>query len=114
MHMAGFEQATIKIEKTQEFEELKGAILRVVAADRSGKFLKRVQGRGLRVRDLDAVIAKGVLDREDAAVARAGAAKLYQALTVSDRAQLKEFYLTQVEEVDQAMRHKFKKIYQYY
>jgi len=39
---------------------------------------------------------------------------LYQALPLSDQAQMREFYLSQLETVDIALRHKFKKLYQYY
>jgi hypothetical protein len=39
---------------------------------------------------------------------------LYAALPVSDQAQMKEFYLSRVEEVDSALRTKFQKLYQYY
>ncbi len=42
------------------------------------------------------------------------AAQLYQALPVSDQAQMREFYLSKLEGVDMALRHKFKKLYQYY
>jgi len=39
---------------------------------------------------------------------------LYQSLTMSDQALMREFYLSKIEEVDTALRHKFKKLYQYY
>jgi hypothetical protein len=35
-------------------------------------------------------------------------------LTVSDQAQIREFYLSRIEEIDADLRHKFKKLYQYY
>ena len=40
--------------------------------------------------------------------------QLYQALPVSDQAQMRELYLSKLETVDIALRHKFKKLYQYY
>jgi hypothetical protein len=40
--------------------------------------------------------------------------QLYQALPLSDQAQMREFYLSKLETVDIALRHKFKKLYQYY
>ena len=40
--------------------------------------------------------------------------QLYQALPLSDQAQMREFYLSKLETVDTALRHKFKKLYQYY
>jgi hypothetical protein len=42
------------------------------------------------------------------------AQELYQSLTLSDQAQMREFYLSKLEGVDSALRHKFKKLYQYY
>ena len=38
----------------------------------------------------------------------------YDALTTTDQAQIKEFYLFQLEEVSPALRAKFQKLYQYY
>jgi hypothetical protein len=42
------------------------------------------------------------------------ARQLYESLPVSDQAQMREFYLSKLEGVDVALRHKFKKLYQYY
>jgi hypothetical protein len=39
---------------------------------------------------------------------------LYGSLPVSDQALMREFYLSQLEGVDIGLRHKFKKLYQYY
>ena len=58
-----FEQATIKIEKEKEFEELKAAINRAFAPEKIQKYLKRVASAGLRIRDFDSVLAKGVLEQ---------------------------------------------------
>jgi len=53
---------------------------------------------------------------EDAVDSQAGlsAWQLYQALPVSDQAQMREFYLSRLEGIDATLRHKFKKLYQYY
>ena len=109
----GFEQATIKIEKPQEFAELRAAVEQAFQAAKVERFLKLLDRKGIRIRDFDAVLAAKVL--EDA-VGAAGfsASKLYQALTLSDQAQMREFYLSQLESVDQSLRHRFKKLYQYY
>ena len=114
--MAVFEKALIKVEREKEFGELKGAITRVFAQSKAEKFLKRLDSRGTRVRDWDAVLGSGALDREDETLAKSGttAQKLYEALTVSDQAQMREFYLSQIEEIDPALRTKFRKLYQYY
>ena len=107
-----FEQAAIKVEKEKEFAELKGAINRAFAPESVEKYLKRVAGSGLRIRDFDLVLAKGLLDQ----IARSeqGSKDLYSALTLTDQAQMKEFYLSKIEEVGTELRAKYQKIYQYY
>jgi hypothetical protein len=105
-----FEQATIKIEKEKEFEELKAAIERAFRPEAVERFLKRLQSKGLRVRDFGSILSKQILDGE----LEASAQSLHQALTVSDQAQMREFYLSKLEGVEQTLRHRFKKLYQYY
>jgi len=110
--MAGFQQAAIKVEKEQEFQELKGAIERALSAGKVEQFLKRLDSRSIRIRDFDAVLVSGALD------AGSGSGKsakdLYSVLTVSDQGQMREFYLFRIEEVDPKLRAKFQKLYQYY
>ncbi len=107
-----FEQATIKVEKEKEFGELKGAIIRAFAPERVENYLKKVASAGLRVRDFDSVLAKRVLEQVGAL---SGSAKdLYAALTLTDRAQMKEFYLSKIEEASPELRAKYQKLYQYY
>jgi hypothetical protein len=109
----GFEQATIRIEKEREFGDLKAALQQTFVADRVVKYLKALDGRKIRIRSLDAVLAANVIDAITGA--KAGTARsLYQALTVSDQAQMREFYLSRIEEVEPALREKFSKLYQYY
>ena len=108
-----FEPGTIKIEKEREFGDLKAAMEKAFAADRVTKYLKVLDSRKIRVRDLDAVFAADAIDR--AAGDNAGTARsLYSSLPVSDQAQMREFYLSKIEEVDPALRAKFHKLYQYY
>ena len=65
------------------------------------------------MRDLDAVFAADAIDA--AAGDKAGTARaLYRSLPVSDQSQMREFYLSKLEEVDTALRAKFHKLYQYY
>ena len=108
--MAGFEQAAIKVEREQEFQELKGAIERALSA--AEQFLKRLDSRSVRVRDFDAVLASGALDGGSGSGKTAK--DLYGALTVSDQAQMREFYLFRIEEVDPKLRGKFHKLFRYY
>jgi hypothetical protein len=107
-----FEQAAIKVEKAEEFARLQAAIEQAFLPEKVERFLKQLDRKGIRIRDLDAVLAKRVL--EDLAAPGTNAQHLYQALTLSDQAQIREFYLSKLEGVDVALRHKFKKLYQYY
>jgi hypothetical protein len=112
----GFEQAAIKIEKQQEFGELQAAVEHAFLPERVEGFLKRLDRKGIRIREFDAVLSARAL--EGVASGSAGTSlsawQLYQALPLSDQAQMREFYLSKLETVDTALRHKFKKLYQYY
>jgi hypothetical protein len=108
-----FEPGVIKVEKEREFGALKAAIEKAFAANGVTKFLKALDSRKIRVRDLDAVFAAGAIDR--AAGDNPGTARsLYGSLPVADQAQIREFYLSRIEEVDPVLRAKFHKLYQYY
>ena len=83
------------------------------STDRVAKYLKELESRKIRIRDLDAVFAADAIDW--ASGDKAGTARsLHGALLVSDQAQIREFYLSKIEEVDPALRAKFHKLYQYY
>jgi hypothetical protein len=115
--MMGFEQATIKIEKQQEFSKLQAAVEQAFLPDKVERFLKQLDRKRIRIREFDAVLSSRVL--EDAVGGSAGSSglsawQLYQALPLSDQAQMREFYLSKLETVDTALRHRFKKLYQYY
>jgi cobalamin biosynthesis protein CbiD len=107
----GFEQATIKVEKAQEFGALQAAIEQVFQSATVEQYLKQLDRKRIRVRDLNAVLAQKVLEGFAAGV---NAKQLYEALPLSDQAQMREFYLSKLETVEQSLRHRFKKLYQYY
>jgi hypothetical protein len=107
-----FEQAAIKVEKAQEFDRLQFAIEQAFLPAQVERFLKQLDRRRIRIRDLGAVLEKRVL--EDVAGPELNARQLYDSLPVSDQALTREFYLSKLEGVDVALRHKFKKLYQYY
>jgi len=108
----GFEQATIGVEREKEFEGLKSAIERAFNPEQVEAFLKRLQRGNVRVRDWESVL--GVLEKVNGPQSGETLRSLYTKLTVSDQAQIREFYLFRVEEVDPNLRTKFHKIYQYY
>ena len=112
--MVSFQPTAIRVEKEKEFEELRGAIDRALGPERVEKFLKRVRRSGARIRDLEVILARGVFEKVDDTLAKLGAQKLYQALTVSDQAQMREFYLSQSRRSGSALRTKFQQLYRYY
>jgi butyrate kinase len=113
-----FEQAAIKVEKTQEFARLQKAVDQAFLQDKVARFLKQLDRKGIRIRNFDAVLAQrlleGVVNPAGRGDSSFDAQQLYQSLPVSDQAQMREFYLSKLEGVEVALRHKFKKLYQYY
>ncbi len=107
-----FEQAAIKVEKAQEFARLQAAVEQAFLPEKAERFLKQLDRKGIRVRAFDAILAQQVL--ESVGGAGLNARQLYESLPVSDQAQMREFYLSKLEKIDVALRHKFRKLYQYY
>jgi hypothetical protein len=108
-----FEQATIKVEKAEDFGKLQAAVEQAFLPAKAERFLKQLDRKGIRVRDFDAILVGRLLE-EAAGDSNLNAQHLYQSLPVSDQAQMRELYLSKLEGVDIALRHKFKKLYQYY
>ena len=108
-----FEQATIKIEKVEQFQELQRAVEKAFSPETVKRFLKSLQRGKIRIRDFDAILVTKTLEAMTGQ-ADFSARRLYGALTLSDQAQMREFYLSKLETVDTELRHKFKKLYQYY
>ncbi len=111
-----FQQAGIQVEKLDEFEQLHSALTRIFAAGAVEKFLRLLQRKRVSIRNFDRVLREKLLEKSDLKLAKSGKAAqpLYDALTLSDQALMREFYLTTLEAVDQPLREKFNKIYRYY
>jgi len=112
----GFEQAGIKIEKEAEFAALKQSIERLLSAALIEKFFTKIQKSNIRIREFEAVLSKRLMEQVDENLAKSGksAQAVYDALTMTDKAQMREFYLTRIEEVNPEVRARFQKIYRYY
>jgi hypothetical protein len=110
-----FQQAGIAIERPDEFEQLRSALARVFASGAVEGFLRLLQRKSVPVRDFQRVLREKLLEQSDPALVQSGktAQQLYDSLTVSDQAQMREFYLTTLEAVDQSLRRKFNKLYRY-
>ncbi|HXY49519.1 MAG TPA: hypothetical protein VEI01_08735 [Terriglobales bacterium] len=111
-----FEKALIRVENEREFGELRQAIERVLAPGSVAGFLKRLAGKGVRIRDFDAVLDSRAIEQAGGLLQQSGisAKGLCDALTLSDRSQMREFYLLRIEEISPALRHRFHKLFQYY
>ena len=111
-----YQQAQIAVTKAAEFEQLKSALERIFSPAALDKFYRKLQSRTIAVREFEKIVGLGILESVDGTLAKSGttAKKLYEALTVSDQALMREFYLEKIEKVDQKVRQKYQKIYQYY
>ena len=116
MSQVGFQQAGIAIERPDEFEALRSSVQRAFSAANVEKFLKQLVANSVNVRDFETVLNKKLLERADTVLASSGttALSLWQQLTVADQGQIREFYLTTIEEIELGLRQKYNKIYRYY
>jgi hypothetical protein len=111
-----FQQPEIGVEKLEEFTQLQSALDRVFSAGAVDGFLRLLQRKGVPIRDFDRVLRERLLEQADPVLAKSGksARQWYDAVSVGDQAQIREFYLTALEAVDLPLRDKFKKLYRYY
>ena len=116
MSQVGFEQAGIAIERPEQFGALRSSIERVFSGANVETFLKKLVSNSVNVRDFETVLNKKLLEQVDARLASSGATALglWQQLTVADQGQMREFYLTAIEEIELGLRQKYNKIYRYY
>jgi len=110
-----YQQAQIPVQKTEEFEQLHSAIERIFASAVE-KFYAKLESKGIAVRDLATVLDKGILEKVDTVLAqqKRAAKQLYEELALSDQALMREYYLERIEQVDPAIRYKYRSIYRYY
>jgi hypothetical protein len=111
-----FQKALIAIENPESFGVLQSTIERVLAPARVESFLKRLVKRGVSIRNFEDVLNKRIFEDVDDTLKGSGksARSLYDALTVSDQAQMRELYLTSLESIEFGLREKYARIYRYY
>ena len=110
-----FQQAGLKVEKLEEFGQLQSALKRIFGPQNVENFLRLLQRKGVPIRDFERVLLEKLLEAADPAGTKGGASakQLYDALGVSDQAQIREQYLTALEEVDLSLREQYSKLYRY-
>ncbi len=108
-----FEQATIRVEREQEFAELRDAIERSFTPPHLERFLRGLKKNKLGVRRFEAVLNGGMIERADPVLAAQGksAKALYDSLSSSDQGLIREFYLERLEQVDASWRAKFAQVF---
>ena len=116
MSQVTFEQAGIAIERPEQFATLRSSVERVFVAANVEKFLKKLVSNSVNVRDFEIVLQKKLLEQVDSTLASSGttAVALWGQLTVADQGQMREFYLTRLEDIELGLRQKYNKIYRYY
>ena len=100
------DQAVIPVADPEAFGAVRAAIETAFSSSRVKDFLKSVERAGLRIRDFELVLRKGILG--------APAAGEYGRLGNGDQGQIREFYLASLEKVAPELRVKFLKLYAYY
>ncbi|MGA2206942.1 MAG: hypothetical protein ABSG10_09435 [Terracidiphilus sp.] len=101
-----FEQAAIAVKDEPGYQRLHALIDAAFDARDVEVFLNRVRKAGLRVRDYERILERGLLGKE--------AIALYKTLPVSDQALTRERYLRLVEAVPLGLRQRYLKVYAYY
>ena len=100
------EQAVIPVADPEAFGAVKSAIETAFSPAKVKDFLRSVERAGLRIRDFELVLRKGLLGTTTAAE--------YNRLGNGDQGQIRELYLASLEKVEPELRTKFLKLYSYY
>ena len=104
--IGNFDQPVLAIVDPQSFQFVHSAIESSFSSGKLGDFFKGMSNEGVRVRDFESVLGKGLLGEKT----RGEYAKLGNA----DQGQIREFYLASLEQVAPEVRQKFFKLYAYY
>ena len=101
-----FEQVAISVQDEQGYKQLHALIDAAFDTRDVEVFLNRVIRSGLRVRDYETVLKRGLFGKD--------AIRLYGALPVSDQGLTRERYLALVEAVPDELRQRYFRAYAYY
>src|SRR6185369_6868554 len=100
----GFEQAEIAVEKQETFATLKARIESALSPEGVDAFMKGVTRGGFPIRQWEKVLSSGLLDKQGSNLT---AKQMYEDLSDSDKGLMREFYLTRIEQVPDAVREKY-------
>ena len=106
-----FVQTPIAVEDAESFGQLRSMIDAALSPGSIDKFFKEMASHKVRIRDFEEVLQKDLL--KTVRPAGGDASGIYNALSLPDRGQIREHYLTLVEDVDVKVRDRFKQLYRY-
>ena len=104
--IGNFEQPIMPIVDPSSYAAVRSAIEGSFASGRVADFLKTLARQGMRIRDFESVLRKGLLGRPTQ--------EEYAKLGNGDQGQIRELYLASLERVPAELRQKFFKLYAYY
>ena len=100
------EQPVLPIAYPVAFGAVKTAIETSFSSGKVRDFLRSLERQGLRVREFESVLSKGLLGTKTAGE--------YKRLPDGDQGQIREFYLASLEKVAPELRQQFFRLYSYY
>ena len=103
---ATYQQAVIPVADPETFGAVRTAIDTGFSSARVAEFLRSIDRSGLRIREFESVLTRGLLGPETAGQ--------YARLGDADQGQIRELYLAALEQVSPELRNRFFKLYAYY
>ena len=100
------EQPVLPIADPVAFGAVKTAIETSFSSGKVRDFLRSLERQGLRIREFEDVLGKGLLGPKTAGE--------YKRLPDGDQGQIREFYLASLEKVAPELRRQFFRLYAYY
>ena len=100
------EQPVLPIADPVAFGAVKSAIESSFSTGKVADFLRSLDRQGVRIREFETVLAKGLLGKKSAAE--------YSSLPDGDQGQIRELYLASLERVAPELRQRFFRLYAYY
>ncbi len=100
------EQPVLPIADPVAFGAVKTAIESAFSAGKVTEFLRSLDRQGVRIREFEDVLKKGLLGKKTAGE--------YASLPDGDQGQIRELYLASLERVAPELRQRFFRLYAYY
>jgi hypothetical protein len=100
------EQPLLPVADPVAFGAVKSAIESAFSTGKVAEFLRSLDRQGVRIREFEEVLGKGLLGKKTAGE--------YASLPAGDQGQIRELYLASLERVAPELRQRFFRLYAYY